>query len=177
MAKRKVFMAIPELCTGCDLCGLVCSLAKTDTINPSQARIKVIRPSETGLYVPVFCRHCKAPPCRDACPVTDAMHIDEKTGAVVINEAECIGCLACVQACPFGAILIGPGGEVLKCDLCGGDPQCVKHCPPRPEFQFRQVPYPRISCLQYVEPHAVPRRGTRPESRKEASDVWADSQG
>jgi len=101
--------------------------------------------------------------------------MDEKTGAVIIDEKKCIGCLVCVQACPFGAILVGPGGEVLKCDLCGGDPKCVLHCPPRPAFQFRQVPYPRMSCLQYVDPDAVPRKGIKAGPQKEMSDVWAGS--
>jgi Fe-S-cluster-containing hydrogenase component 2 len=34
----------------------------------------------------------------------------------------------CALACPFGATLIGPEEEVLRCDFCGGDPECVKLC-------------------------------------------------
>ena len=31
--------------------------------------------------------------------------------------------------CPFGAISIDSGDEkLIKCDLCGGDPTCVKFC-------------------------------------------------
>jgi Fe-S-cluster-containing hydrogenase component 2 len=33
------------------------------------------------------------------------------------------------MACPFGGVFMEPSsGEILKCDLCGGDPECVKHC-------------------------------------------------
>jgi len=34
----------------------------------------------------------------------------------------------CALACPFGATLVGPEAEVLRCDFCGGDPECVKLC-------------------------------------------------
>jgi carbon-monoxide dehydrogenase iron sulfur subunit len=161
MGQHKVFRAISELCTGCQICELVCSLTKTGTINPYLARIKVTRSSENGACTVVMCRHCKNPPCRDACPVPQAMYLDERTGAVVINEESCIGCFACADACPFGAIQIGPNKEVLKCDLCGGEPICVKYCPTRPEQQFPHMPYPRTSCLEYVEPHRVTRKGTK----------------
>jgi Fe-S-cluster-containing hydrogenase component 2 len=33
------------------------------------------------------------------------------------------------MACPFGGIGINPGsGQVFKCELCDGDPECVKAC-------------------------------------------------
>ena len=51
-------------------------------------------------------------------------------GALEVDAARCIGCLSCVFACPFGATFVDPAsGEVLKCDLCEGDPTCVKVCP------------------------------------------------
>jgi carbon-monoxide dehydrogenase iron sulfur subunit len=38
--------------------------------------------------------------------------------------------LSCVFACPFGATFVDQdSGRVLKCDLCDGDPTCVKVCP------------------------------------------------
>lgn len=171
MANIKIFRAISELCTGCDMCMLVCSLSKTSMVNPSQARIKIIRSRKDGSSMPIICRHCKVPPCRDACPVNGAMYLNERTGAVVIDETKCIGCLACVDACPFGAIQIGPAGEVLKCDLCDGDPVCVKYCVPRPAHQFPHMPYPRASCLEYVEPHQVTRKGIEARAHREVENV------
>lgn len=164
MARAKVFRAIQELCTRCRMCELTCSLAKTGTVTPSRARIRVHQSGEHGACGVIFCRHCKAPLCQKACPVPEAMSVDQGTGAVSINQAICIGCRACVEACPFDAIQIGPEGEVLKCDLCGGNPVCVKYCPPRPAAQFPSLPYPEASCLEYIEPHKATRK--IPESDK-----------
>jgi len=60
------------------------------------------------------------------------MYVDTKTGARVIDEEKCIGCRRCVEACPFSESMIvyNPEKNVCeKCDLCGGDPECVKQCP------------------------------------------------
>lgn len=154
----KIFRAIQELCTGCRMCELMCSLENTGTINPCRARIRVQHSTKNGACKPIICRHCKSPLCQEACPVPEAMYREDRTNAVVTNEAKCIGCYACVDACPFEAIQVGPEGEILKCDLCGGDPVCVKYCPTRPAQQFPNLPYPETSCLEYVEPYKVTRK-------------------
>lgn len=156
----KVFRAVRELCSGCRICEIVCSLARTGTVNRYRARLKVVRHPD-GTFFPVICRHCKAPPCLEACPVPGAMYVDNQTGAVVVAEDKCIVCLACVDACPFGAIQVSPEKELLKCDLCGGKPVCVKYCPPRPENSLPHLPWPEQSCLQYIEPHLVNRNKER----------------
>jgi Fe-S-cluster-containing dehydrogenase component len=34
------------------------------------------------------------------------------------------------MACPFGnAVYDAASGSVLKCDTCGGSPECVRFCP------------------------------------------------
>ncbi|MDN5344155.1 MAG: hypothetical protein PWQ18_266 [Clostridia bacterium] len=41
----------------------------------------------------------------------------------------CVGCKMHLLACPFGSIHFDAGEQVSeKCDLCGGDPRCVKFC-------------------------------------------------
>lgn len=147
--KQMVFRTIAELCDGCRMCELTCSLTKTGTVNPYLACIKVTRNQE-GIPAPIICRHCKRPFCQEACPILGAM-TRLASGVVLVHEEHCTACMACAEACPFGAIQIGPGREILKCDLCGGDPVCVKYCPPRPENSLPHLPYPKQSCLQYVE--------------------------
>ena len=64
-----------------------------------------------------------------ACPV-EAITLDESTGAKIVSEERCVGCKVCTIACPFGTINYDfDSGKVTKCDLCGGDPACVKVCP------------------------------------------------
>ena len=151
MPQRKVLLSFNELCTGCRICELMCSLRNTGMVNPSLARIKVIRSRKDHSTFPIICRHCTNAPCKEVCPVPDAMYFDENTGVVLISDENCIQCFACVDACPFGAIQVGPNKELLKCDLCGGDPVCVKYCPSVPGYLFPHTPWPTQSCLQYIE--------------------------
>jgi len=63
------------------------------------------------------------------CP-TGAMHRQRPDSMVAVNADRCIGCAMCVNACPIGAVILDPKvGIASKCDLCGGEPQCVKYCP------------------------------------------------
>jgi len=116
-----------DLCTGCRYCEQICSFRLYKAINPNLARIKIVK-TEAGLNVPVVCEHCEEAFCRDICPVM-AIKRDSKTGAIVIDGELCVGCRACAVACPFGMIVIDPStGRATKCDLCDGEPRCVKHC-------------------------------------------------
>lgn len=108
-----------------------CSLRKSGMFSPVQARIWIHK-NKKGVDTPMICRQCVEPPCEKACPVTDGKPIrrDRETGIVRVTVGNCIGCYECIVACPFGAIRIEPHtGQVLKCDLCDGDPECVKWCP------------------------------------------------
>lgn len=117
-----------DKCSGCRTCEMVCSLTHSGECNPLKSRIRVTRMKLKGVMIPVFCRQCVNPPCAENCPV-GAIYRDENTGLVIIDYDACIGCKICVEYCPFGAITLDPETEqVIKCDLCGGDPQCVKYC-------------------------------------------------
>lgn len=127
-------------CTGCKSCQIICALTKESEANYDFARIKVLKDDSMGLSVPIPCAQCLDAPCVEACPV-EAIVLDPETGAKVIDDGECILCEACVAACPFGAIsVIAKGGQtkVIKCDLCRGEPECVKHCESG-AIQFREA--------------------------------------
>ena len=63
-----------------------------------------------------------------ACP-EEALVLDKEAGQVRLIESKCTDCGACVEACPYDAIWMDPLLNVaIKCDLCNGDPQCVKYC-------------------------------------------------
>lgn len=129
MAYYKVTV-YPDKCTGCRTCESVCSLNKWGECNPDRAAIRNIRTEENGLVstIPVLCQQCENPICQAVCPA-NAISRNEITGAMVVNPNKCIGCRRCVYSCPFGGITVDPiMGVSSKCDLCGGDPKCVKFC-------------------------------------------------
>lgn len=119
----------PELCTGCHLCLLGCSFQHEDAFSEALARLKVHTDEARWRFEPVVCRQCADAPCLVSCPVT-AITRDAATGAVLLEESACIGCKACVLACPYDAIIFNEcTGLVQLCDLCRGAPQCVSSCP------------------------------------------------
>lgn len=124
----KALMINYEKCTGCRLCELVCSVMHEGVSNPSRARIKVIKWEAEGLYIPMSCQQCEDAPCTNVCPVK-AISRDDDLARVMVDYDMCIGCRACVSACPFGAMSFNViDKRVFKCDLCEGDPQCVRFC-------------------------------------------------
>jgi len=135
-------------CTGCRLCEMFCSSfnASADGLpptlgNPRYARITVAN-FNPDMDVPVVCAMCPKPPCVDACPVDPdpatgrkAIYRDQQSGTIKSDAARCISCGSCEAACVTGTIRLDglPGAEKKRplgmCNMCGGDPQCVKRCP------------------------------------------------
>ena len=119
---------IPEQCSDCRICELVCAIKHFGANNPKKAAIRVINTyPHPVMRMPVVCAQCKVPACAKVCP-TDALRRDN--GVVVLDREACISCFKCVEACPFGAIYAHEDCDhPIKCDMCGGDPECVKNCP------------------------------------------------
>jgi len=126
-----------EACTGCRLCEVACSLVKEDKIQPGIARISV-RQYYPGVEFPVACYQCGAEAkCAEACPVS-AMTVDtsKKLNTISIDLSKCTRtaqnseCTACLDKCPGLVVNFHPTTKApLICDLCGGDPECIKVCP------------------------------------------------
>ena len=120
----------PLKCTGCKTCEVVCSLYHHNEVNPSRSRIKIAKWEDKGIDVPVVCQHCEIPLCMENCP-TGALYRNEEDGFVSYRKDLCIGCKLCLLVCPCGGINLCDDGSILKCDLCGGDPNCAKFCIPK----------------------------------------------
>lgn len=83
---------------------------------------------EERTFFTLTCQQCDTAPCMNVCP-SSALKRDALTGAIIVDEALCIGCKMCVSACPFGCIYFAPGLKfAVKCNLCNGDPKCVQNC-------------------------------------------------
>jgi carbon-monoxide dehydrogenase iron sulfur subunit len=122
------FEVNPSLCTGCRTCELACAFTHTKNQKPNQNRIYPLgyAPDE---YVPVTCLQCDEAACIKSC-LFDALRRNEETGAIELNLERCVKCEACVAACPFGCALLDEiHNEIVKCDLCGGNPACAQFCP------------------------------------------------
>ncbi len=117
-------------CSGCRACEVACVARHEGVFGTATTRIKVTKLDVSGVDTPHICRLCKRPGCAAACP-TDALIHDELTRVVRLNEELCIGCADCVDGCPFGVVTLHrETGYPLICDLCDGDPACVKRCGP-----------------------------------------------
>jgi len=128
MHNNKVLKVDYEKCTGCRLCELVCAVKHDHVSNPTRSRIRVIKWESEGVYVPMSCQQCEDAPCVAGCPVK-ALERNAEMGRVEVNYDKCVGCRTCVSVCPFGAMhFVTADRKVVKCDLCDGDPQCVRFC-------------------------------------------------
>jgi Fe-S-cluster-containing hydrogenase component 2 len=125
---KKLLTIDPEKCTGCRNCELVCSVRHYGVSNPSLSSIQVVKWDHIGVCIPMSCQQCEDAPCLEVCP-KDAIYRDDMLESIAVNHDLCIGCKMCLAACPFGAMRWNTGrSRVFKCDLCGGDPQCVRFC-------------------------------------------------
>ena len=125
------------MCTGCRTCQVACKDKNRLDVGTLFREVKSYEvgsyPDVTFYHMTMSCNHCENPACVSACPVYVA-----EDGTVLHDEALCIGCQACVQACPYGAPkYIEEKKKVGKCDACaairaaGGNPVCVDACPLR----------------------------------------------
>ena len=120
-----------DKCTGCGTCELFCSFKHHDEFNPIKSRIHKNMFLEQALSIPVVCYQCEEPWCGKVCPagaITTEKDKMMNATLVKVNENKCVGCKMCMLACPFGCIVVSEKGHAEKCDLCGGDPECVKFC-------------------------------------------------
>jgi formate-dependent nitrite reductase membrane component NrfD/ferredoxin len=96
-----------------------------------------------------------------------------KDGIVDFDPARCIGCKACMQACPYDAIYIDPDSHTAaKCHYCahrvdvGLEPACVVVCPEHAilagDMDDPKSEIARVLATQQVRARK-PEQGTRPK--------------
>ena len=149
---KKVLLVDMEKCSGCRICEIACSWFHEEEFNPAKSRIQIVSKKKEAINYPMVCEQCEKAPCKEVCP-TEAIYKNEETGAWMVDEKKCIGCKFCVIGCPFGAVIFSPDKKIVeKCDLCEGDPQCVKFCP--------------MEAIEYIEEEKVGMKRKRKVSEK-----------
>lgn len=149
-----------DRCVGCHSCTVACR--QENATPPGMRWTRVVQvdegdtPDVRRTFVPRGCMHCARPPCVDVCPTGASLKRDD--GVVLVEHDRCIGCKACMVACPydarhfveptagyFGTVRtpyeerLGAArhaeGTVVKCTFCahrlevGLQPACIDTCP------------------------------------------------
>jgi Fe-S-cluster-containing dehydrogenase component/formate-dependent nitrite reductase membrane component NrfD len=169
------FVINNDTCIGCHACSTAC---KSENAVPLGVHRTWVKSVETGEYPNVRrsfqvtrCNHCANPPCVRICPVT-AMY-QRQDGIVEFDPDVCIGCKACMQACPYDAIYVDPDtGSIAKCHYCahrvevGIEPACVVVCPEH-AIIAGDLDDPRSEISRAVAANRVtvrrPEQGTAPK--------------
>jgi Fe-S-cluster-containing dehydrogenase component/formate-dependent nitrite reductase membrane component NrfD len=132
------FLIDHRKCIGCHACSTACKSENEVPLGVYRTWVKYVEkgefPNTRRHFQVTRCNHCANPPCVRICPVT-AMY-QRHDGIVEFDPGVCIGCKACMQACPYDAIYIDPETHsAAKCHYCshrvdiGLEPACVVVCP------------------------------------------------
>src|SRR5437762_809369 len=162
-------------CIGCHACTTAC---KSENVVPIGVTRTYVKHVDVGVFPQVRrahqvtrCNQCAHAPCVTACPTT-AM-FKRADGIVDFDKRICIGCKACMAACPYDAIFINPDDHSAeKCNFCahrldiGLEPACVVVCPTQ-AITVGDLGDPTSAVARTVGREAVsvrrPEKGTRPK--------------
>lgn len=125
-------------CIGCNACTTACKSENEVPLGVTRTYVKSV---DVGVFPQVRrsfqvtrCNQCTDAPCVNACPTGAMFKRDD--GIVDFDKNICIGCKACMAACPYDAIFINPDDHSAeKCNMCahrldsGLEPACVSVCP------------------------------------------------
>ena len=102
---RYAMIADLRRCVGCQTCTAACKETRGTPPGVQWRRVLDIEageyPDVRRVFLPTGCMHCDEPPCMEVCPSTATRK--RADGIVTIDESLCIGCSACVMACPYDA--------------------------------------------------------------------------
>ena len=162
-------------CIGCHACSTACKAENEVPLGVNRTWVKYVDkgawPHSRRHFQVTRCNHCANPPCVSICPVT-AMY-QRSDGIVEFDSDICIGCKACLQACPYDAIYMDPdSGTAAKCHYCAHrteldlEPACVVVCPTQ-AIVSGDLDDPESRIAQLVSRNNVtvrkPEQGTLPK--------------
>ena len=125
-------------CIGCHACTVACKSENDVPVGSFRTWVKYTEigtfPTIKRHFAVLRCNQCTNAPCVTICPVTA---LDKRPDGIVdLDRDACIGCKACMQACPYDAIYLNEDtGGAEKCHYCahrveqGLKPACEIVCP------------------------------------------------
>jgi Fe-S-cluster-containing dehydrogenase component/formate-dependent nitrite reductase membrane component NrfD len=169
------FLIDNRKCIGCHACSTACKSENEVPLGVNRTWVKYtekgVFPDTRRYFQVTRCNHCANPPCVSICPTT-AMY-QRADGIVEFDSTRCIGCKACMQACPYDAIYIDPDTHTAaKCHFCahrtdvGLEPACVVVCPEHAilagDLDDPKSEIARAVAMQRVRVRK-PEQGTKPK--------------
>jgi Fe-S-cluster-containing dehydrogenase component/formate-dependent nitrite reductase membrane component NrfD len=162
-------------CIGCHACTIACKAEHQIPIGVNRCWVKTVEkgsfPDTRRFFFPVLCNQCEEAPCARICP-TSALY-RRRDGIVDLNGEACIGCRACMEACPYDQLFIDPNTRTAeKCNFCANRvenrllPACVSVCPTECRiFGDLDDPASEVSRIHQREAFMVrkPEKGTGPK--------------
>ncbi len=135
---RYGFVIDQNRCIGCHACTVACKEEHNVAVGVFRTWVKYIEkgsfPDVSRHFAVLRCNHCDNAPCVEICPTSALFRRPD--GIVDFDNARCIGCKSCMQACPYDALYIDPKTDTAaKCNYCahrvetGLEPACVIVCP------------------------------------------------
>jgi Fe-S-cluster-containing dehydrogenase component/formate-dependent nitrite reductase membrane component NrfD len=162
-------------CIGCHACTIACKAEHEIPIGVNRCWVKTVEkgtfPDTRRLFFPVLCNQCDDAPCARICP-TNALY-RRRDGIVDLHGDSCIGCRACMVACPYDQLFIDPNTHTAeKCNFCANRvenellPACVSVCPTECRI-FGDLDDPSSAVAKIAQMEAMqvrkPEKGTLPK--------------
>ena len=162
-------------CIGCHACTIACKAEHEIPVGVNRCWVKTVEkgtfPDTRRFFFPVLCNQCDQAPCERICP-TNAL-FKRHDGIVDLHGDSCIGCRACMVACPYDQLFIDPNTHTAeKCNFCANRvenellPACVSVCPTECRI-FGDLDDPASEVAQIAHREAVsvrkPEKGTIPK--------------
>jgi Fe-S-cluster-containing dehydrogenase component/formate-dependent nitrite reductase membrane component NrfD len=162
-------------CIGCHACTIVCKAEHEIPVGVNRCWVKTVEkgtfPETRRFFFPVLCNQCDEAPCANICP-TNAL-FKRRDGIVDLHGDSCIGCRACMVACPYDQLFIDPNTHTAeKCNFCANRvenellPACVSVCPTECRiFGDLDDPSSEVAKIALMEAMSVrkPEKGTIPK--------------
>ena len=153
-------------CIGCHACTIACKSEHQVPLDAWRCWVKEVEkgvfPNIRKHFLPLLCNQCNGAPCAVICPTKALDWRDD--GIVDLDDSRCIGCKACMAACPYQQIFINENTNTAeKCNFCanridnGMLPSCVQVCPTQCRI-FGDLEDPSEHVSQLVTRSGVQRR-------------------